>query len=234
MYLFHNFKARNDLCAEDKRLFDSYTGPVREVKKGSHLAREGETLECLHLIETGWACRYKMLRDGSEPITSLLLPGDISDNGQGLYSRLEFSIKAITPLRFTTIDSESAERLFERPRILRLFRASGHVSHSVALNWIINVSARSAEKRIANLLCECYARSHAAGLTYRGRYFFPLTQSEISSALGLSSVHVSRSMGKIKRKGLIENCDNKQILIKNWHGLATLGDFKHEDLELTS
>lgn len=172
MYLFHNLKSRLDLCDEDKRVFDSYTGPVREVKKGSHLAREGEVLECLHLIEKGWACRYKMLRNGREPITSLLLPGDISDNGQGLYNRLDYSIKAITPLRFTTIDSESAERLFERPRILRLFKASGHISHSVAMNWIVNISARNAEGRIANLLCECFARSHAAGMTYRGRYFF--------------------------------------------------------------
>ncbi|MGR4068039.1 Crp/Fnr family transcriptional regulator [Halomonas sp. LR3S48] len=234
MYLFHNFKARNDLCPEDKRIFNSHIGPMREVQKGSHLAREGDTLECLHVIERGWACRYKMLRDGSEPITSLLLPGDISDSGQGLYSRLEFSIKAITSLRFMTIDSESAERLFQRPRILRLFKVSGHISHSVALNWIINVSARSAEGRIANLLCECYARSYAAGLTYKGRYYFPLTQTEISDVLGLSSVHVSRSIGKIKRKGLIENCENKQIQIKNWRGLATLGDFKHADLELTA
>ncbi|WP_111411703.1 Crp/Fnr family transcriptional regulator [Billgrantia lactosivorans] len=232
MYLFHNFKARNDLCAEDKRIFDSHIGPVREVKKGSHLAREGDTLECLHLIENGWACRYRMLRDGSEPIASLLLPGDVSDNGQGLYSRLEFSIKAITPLRFSTIDSQSAERLFQRPRILRLFRACGHISHSMALNWIINVSARSAEGRIANLLCECYARSYAAGMTYQGRYFFPLTQTEISDVLGLSSVHVSRSMKKIKGKGLIENCDHRQVQIKDWHQLATLGDFRHEDLEL--
>ncbi|MBW6392021.1 Crp/Fnr family transcriptional regulator [Halomonas sp. Y3S6] len=207
---------------------------MRELQKGGHLAREGDTMRSLHLIEKGWACRYRMLRDGSKPITSLLLPGDISDNGQGLHTRLEFSIKAITPLRFNTIDSASAERLFERPRILRLFRTSGHISHSMALNWIINVSARSAEGRIANLLCECYARSHAAGLTFRGRYFFPLTQIEISDVLGLSSVHVSRSINKIKRKGLIENCDHKQIRIKNWHALALLGDFNHDDLELTS
>ncbi|MGQ4880010.1 Crp/Fnr family transcriptional regulator [Billgrantia sp. LNSP4103-1] len=230
MYFFHNFKSRNDLCDEDKRVFFSYMGPVREVRKGSHIVREGDTLACLHLIEKGWACRYKMLRDGRKPITSLLLPGDISDNGQGLYNRLDFSIKAITPLRFTTIDPESAERLFERPRILRLFKASGHMSHSVAMNWIVNVSARDAEGRIANLLCECYARSYAAGLTYQGRYFFPLTQEEMSDVLGLSSVHVSRSMNKIKRKGLIEHCDHKQIRIKNWQGLASLGDFKPHNL----
>ena len=232
MYLFHNLKSRLDLCDEDKRVFDSYTSPVREVKKGSHLAREGEVLECLHLIEKGWACRYRMLHNGREPITSLLLPGDISDNGQGLYNRLDYSIKAITPLRFTTIDSESAERLFERPRILRLFKASGHISHSVAMNWIVNISARNAEGRIANLLCECYARSHAAGMTYQGRYFFPLTQTEISEVVGLSSVHVSRSLNKIKRKGLIESCDHRQIHIKNWHGLAALGDFRAENLSL--
>ncbi|MCE8031536.1 Crp/Fnr family transcriptional regulator [Halomonas sp. MCCC 1A11057] len=234
MYLFHNFKERNDLCDEDKRLFATCTGPAREVRKGSHLAREGEPLECLHLIEKGWACRYKMLPDGSEPITSLLLPGDLSDSGMGLHTRMDFSIKALTPLRFTTINPESAERLFKRPRILRLFKASGHMSHNVALNWIINVSARSAEGRIANLLCECYARSHAAGLTYKGRYFFPLTQLEISDVLGLSSVHVSRSISKIKRKGLIENCDNRQIRIMNWSGLATLGGFRQENMEFLS
>ncbi|MBA2778976.1 Crp/Fnr family transcriptional regulator [Billgrantia kenyensis] len=231
MYLFHNFSARKDLCDEDKRIFHYHTGPVRELRKGGHLARAGEILEHLHLIEGGWACRYKPMRDGSEPITSLLLPGDISDNGQGFSNRMEFSIKAITPLRFTTINAESAERLFERPRILRLFKISGHMSHSVALKWIVNVSTRSAEERIANLLCECYSRSHAAGLTYQGRYFFPLTQTQVSNVVGLSSVHVSRSLNKIKRRGLIENCANQQIRIRNWPELAELGDFQEAALE---
>ncbi len=228
MYLFHNFTARNDLCDEDKRVFRNSVGPPREVKKGSHLAREGDVLDRLHLIEKGWACRYKTLQDGSAPITSLLLPGDVSDNGQGLHCKLDFSIKAITRVRFATIQPECAEKLFDRPRILRLFRTSGHMSLCFARSWLINVSSRSAEGRIANLLCECYARSRAAGLTFKGRYFFPLTQVEISEALGLSSVHVSRSLNKIKRKGLIENCDNKQIQIKNWHGLAALGGFQHD------
>ncbi|MCC5883397.1 MAG: Crp/Fnr family transcriptional regulator [Halomonas sp.] len=228
--MFHNFKARKDLCEEDKELFDSHTSSIREVKKGSHLAREGDVLDCLHLIDAGWACRYRVLRDGSRPITSLLLPGDVSDNGQGLSNTLDFSIRAITPVRYMTIDSESVQRLFERPRILRLFKASAHMSYSVAMNWIVNVSRRSAEGRIANLLCECYARSYAAGLTFQGRYFFPLTQTEISDVLGLSSVHVSRSMSKIKSKGLIENEHHKQIRIMDWPALAALGDFKQESL----
>lgn len=232
MLLFQNFKARKDLSEEDKQLFDSHTSPVREARKGSHLAHEGEVLDCLHLIETGWACSYRILRDGRRPITSLLLPGDISDSGPGLHSTLDFSIRAITPLRYKTIDSENAERLFERPRILRLFKASSHMSHSVAMNWIVNVSVRSAEGRIANLLCECYARSHAAGLTYEGRYFFPLTQTEISDVLGLSSVHVSRSLSKIKSKGLIENDQHKQIRIMDWPALAALGEFREEALSL--
>lgn len=230
MYLFHNFKARKDLCEEDKQVFDSHTSPVRELKKGSHLAREGDVLDRVHLIENGWACRYRILQDGRRPITSLLLPGDISDNGLGLNNPIDFSIKAITPVRYITIDSESVERLFERPRILRLFKASAHMSYSVAMNWIINVSARSAEGRIANLLCECYARSQAAGLTFEGRYFFPLTQTEISDVVGLSSVHVSRSLSKIKNKGLIENEHHKQIRIMDWPALAALGDFKQENL----
>lgn len=50
--------------------------------------------------------------------------------------------------------------------------------------------------------------------------------------MGLSSVHVSRSLNKIKRKGLIESCDHRQIRINNWRGLAALGDFRADNLAL--
>ena len=49
---------------------------------------------------------------------------------------------------------------------------------------------------MAHLLCELYVRLKAVGLTNGDGYAFPLTQAEFGDALGLSTVHVNRTLAR--------------------------------------
>jgi hypothetical protein len=53
---------------------------------------------------------------------------------------------------------------------------------------------------------------------------FPVTQAEIAAALGLSTVHVNRSMKSLSRDRLI-TYGNHSITILNWQSLQRAGQF---------
>jgi CRP-like cAMP-binding protein len=62
--------------AELKCLADMQLNPVR-VKRGQQLTHEGQTGHRAFLIQVGWACSYKLLRDGGRQIISFPIAGDI-------------------------------------------------------------------------------------------------------------------------------------------------------------
>jgi len=62
--------------AELKCLADMQLSPVR-VKRGQQLTHEGQTGHRAFLIQVGWACSYKLLRDGGRQIISFPIAGDI-------------------------------------------------------------------------------------------------------------------------------------------------------------
>jgi CRP-like cAMP-binding protein len=69
-----------------------------------------------------------------------------------------------------------------------------------------------------------FLRHKAAGLATDHAFEFPITQTEIADALGLSSVHVNRTLQDLRAQGLIG--DQGQILkILDWEGLKQVGEF---------
>ncbi|HYC64485.1 MAG TPA: helix-turn-helix domain-containing protein, partial [Reyranellaceae bacterium] len=66
-----------------------------------------------------------------------------------------------------------------------------------------------------------------------GRSFeLPLTQTALADALGLTSVHVSRTLRKLRKRGLIE-VDRRQITILKPRDEGAYGEFGHDHLHET-
>ena len=69
--------------------------------------------------------------------------------------------------------------------------------------WLLNIGRRSARERLAHLLCEYAYRLDEQGLAEPGGYEFKMTQEQIGDALGLTAVHVNRSIRALEKDGLI-------------------------------
>jgi CRP-like cAMP-binding protein len=86
---------------------------------------------------------------------------------------------------------------------------------------------------MAHLFCEFLTRLKAVDLVENGNGFdFPVTQSELGDALGLSNVHVNRVAQDLRGKGLIA-WERNTLTILDWDGLAALGEFEPTYLHLT-
>jgi DNA-binding transcriptional regulator LsrR (DeoR family) len=77
---------------------------------------------------------------------------------------------------------------------------------------------------MAHLFCELFLRLEVAGKTSGLSYEFPLTQEQVASCLGLTQVHVNRTLQQLRRRGLIE-LENKRLTILNLPELQSIAEF---------
>jgi hypothetical protein len=78
-----------------------------------------------------------------------------------------------------------------------------------------------------------YVRLHATGAIAVGKFEFhiPITQIELSYAVGLSPVHVNRTLQSLRRDRLI-GYQRSSIHIEDWPGLRKAGEFDATYLHL--
>jgi hypothetical protein len=107
------------------------------------------------------------------------------------------------------------------------------IDGAIYREWIANVGRRDARSRTAHILCEFALRQESAGLANRSKYDLPLTQEQIADAVGLTPVHVNRTLKALEASGLIER-QRRSVTIADWEALSRAGDFDpcylHQDL----
>jgi CRP-like cAMP-binding protein len=75
-------------------------------------------------------------------------------------------------------------------------------------------------------------RLRAVGLQKGNTVPLPLTQAEVGDALGLSTVHVNRTLQDLRKEDLLE-WDNGVLRVLDWERLTLIGEFEptylHQD-----
>ena len=90
-------------------------------------------------------------------------------------------------------------------------------------------AARSAYERVGHLLLELLVRLKSAGLTENMSFEIPLTQELIADALGLTTVHVNRTIRALREDKLI-SVEGKIMTVLDFEALSRLSDFQNSYL----
>lgn len=213
------------LSGADRGLLGSALQGERSVPARHDLIREGDEPGPVFVMLEGWACRYKLLHDGSRQIVALLMPGDFCDAHVGILREMDHNIGTITAAVVATIKRERMEELFEgHPQIIRAFWWSQLVDEGVLRAWIVSMGRRSSIERVAHLTCELYLRMRNIGLASDDRCEMPLTQMVIADALGLTPVHVNRVLRKLREQNVME-LNGKALVIHDAEQLARIAGF---------
>lgn len=205
---------------------------VVNVEADTDIVREGDTpTECRLLLE-GWTCRYVPLKDGRPQILGLQLAGDALDLQGFLRGEMDHVIATLTPCRIGIIPHGVLHGLVERhPGIGRLIQVETATEAAITRRWLLNAGHRQAYAGMAHLICELFTRAAAAGMTEAFRFPMPLTQTELGSALGLTSVHANRTMKRLQQAGLVsKRC--RWMTIEDWDGLRKVAEFDPAYLNL--
>ena len=221
------------LSQNDRAILDRAASErVRKFGPRVDIAREGDRPKDVHLILSGWACRYKQLEDGRRQVVSFFLPGDLCDLNIFILREMDHSIGTITPVSIADLSRDFFDEMSaDHPRIITAFWWESLVNAAVQREWTMNLGQRTALERMAHLLCEIFFRLRIAGLTREESCDFPLTQADLADATGLSKVHVNRTLQELRSAGLIV-LKGKMLAVPNLERLMSAGMFNANYLHL--
>jgi CRP-like cAMP-binding protein len=220
------------LSDAEKRAWQTAPLHVRHVRSRADIIAEGDSPSEINLVTEGFACRYKLLGDGRRQITGLLIPGDICDLRALLLRRMDHGVAALCGCQVSQISHQGLFDIIEKyPRVgLALWRDT-MLDNAIYRQWLTNVGRRSAYQRLAHLLCEVWWRLDVVGMTHGGTYELPVTQTDIGDAMGLSVVHVNRTLQHLRADGLIA-LQSSVVVVRDWARLQAVGEFDPAYLQL--
>ncbi len=224
-FLVRKLEQFGPLSEEERRLVEATAFVVRDVEADQDIARVGERLLHCPLLLDGFACRYRSLESGQRQIMAFLVPNDLCDLTSLLLRKLDHSIGTLTAARVAFIPHAAVLGWTKQyPALGQLLWRATLVDAAVAREWIVNVGRRTAYQRTAHLLCELMLRMRAAGRARGLACEMPLTQIELADALGLTPVHVNRTLQWLRGESLIE-LGSGTLTVRNWRELKRAGGF---------
>jgi CRP-like cAMP-binding protein len=177
-------------------------------------------------VNDGWAIRYQSLDDGRRQILNILMPGDMFDMEVFVAAKADHSVMAVTEMELLTLTPNDA--------MFGIFR--GDENLSLAFWWaavqeeamlrqqIVRNGRRTAIERVAHFLMEMHRRAVIVDEGEHNGFHFPLTQTIIGDALGLSHIHVNRVLGRLTAQGFIKR-DRNWVELVDRKALAEISEF---------
>jgi CRP-like cAMP-binding protein len=150
----------------------------------------------------GWACRYKVLPNGTRQVLTFLMPGDCCDLHIGLLAEMDHSIQTITPALVATVERDEMDIIMDRHRgVAKAMYVSQLVDEGTMRAWITSMGRRASIERVAHLMCELYLRARNIGLTAEASLVLPLSQLLLADSLGMTPVHLNRVLKELRLSG---------------------------------
>jgi CRP-like cAMP-binding protein len=212
-------------AAENQIISDMCQGqasayPIRAIVGAS---REGG--ESLRFIASGWICRVRELKDGRRQLIQLLLPGDAVLSVSG--SPRNHFLQSLTPAQLidgSAFASAAAEPQ-RYPAIGRALTRLAEFERTLLMEYVVRLGRQAAVERVAHLLMEVRVRLGIVGMAEHDELPFRMTQEAMSDLLGLSPVHINRTLMTLKRTGLISIAHGRVNLL-DVPALEKLAEFR--------
>lgn len=192
----------SQLGPEEITALGQATSHPRKVSTRTDLIREGDRPGPVFVILEGWACRYKVLPNGTRQVLAYLMPGDCCDLHIGLLAEMDHSIQTITSATVCTIERDLMDSLMDRHRgIAKAMYIAQLVDEGTMRAWITSMGRRSSLERVAHLMCELYLRARNIGLISGSQLALPLSQLLLADSLGMTPVHLNRVLKVLRESG---------------------------------
>ncbi|HLI10031.1 MAG TPA: Crp/Fnr family transcriptional regulator [Alphaproteobacteria bacterium] len=198
-------KPVGDTVGADEFKTSRPTATQERFAKGVDIIRQGYPVGYVFLVLSGWAMRYRILENGERQIVNFVLPGDVVGIPGMFVEDALYTVSALTEisaLRFS--QSAMATAISENSKLATQILVLSAKESLTLAEHLTEVGRRSAYDRIGHLFLELSSRSKPATHSDGGLHWLPLTQEIIGDALGLSSVHISRTLTKMRREGVVE------------------------------
>ena len=197
---------RRDIVSQDECVaLDSVMEPVQIVPAGQSLVCPGDRPSSSTLLIKGFCARFNLLRDGSRSVTQISVPGDFIDLHSLLMTQMDHGIVALSDCLISKAPHDRIIAVTTRhPYLARLLWLDTTIDAAIHRQWLHRMGTQDAVGRLAHLICEIETRLEVVDEAGPDGFDLPLTQIDLADCLGLSTVHVNRTLMTLRRADLIE------------------------------
>lgn len=187
--------------------------------------KEGDRPHRASFVESGLVSRYQTLRGGERQIMSFHIAGDLVDLQSALVVIADHGVRTHCATRIVTVAHADVLRAAANyPELGRAFWFDTLCDAAIFREWTVNLGRRKSHERTAHLILEMAALYERAGLAEDDTFEFPITQSDLSDALGMTAIHLNRVLQSLRRDRLIRT-HARSITIENRAALTALAGF---------
>jgi CRP/FNR family transcriptional regulator len=195
--------------------------PLRFAGRDASLARAGGPEPPIFLLHSGFAYRSCRLPDGRRAILDILVPGDITGLDHIVLPSPIADITAADRLSYRALGGATVRALMADQsialHILSLIAEARWRSDRLAAS----LGRLDAHARICLMLLDIYQRLHRREVVKRPSFNLPFTQEQIADHLGLTLVHVNRTLRRLREERLVL-VDRQVVIITDLNRLRDL------------
>ncbi len=230
--LLRKLQTHSSLDEEDRQAILALPYTLKTLESHSYTIREGDPPEACAVLVSGFAFRQKLTGDGARQIVAVHIPGEPLDFQSLFLDVADHNVQTLTRAEVAFIPRIELQKLARsRPSVAHAILVMILVEASIFREWVLNVGRRDSRARLAHLLCEFAIRLEAQGLADENGYELPMTQEQLADALGLTSVHVNRTIMALEAEGFIDR-DKRRVRFPDWRRMRDIGDFNQRYLHL--
>ncbi|WP_458095082.1 Crp/Fnr family transcriptional regulator [Roseomonas sp. WA12] len=226
-FLFRRLNGLSALTPADRALL-SFVSPSTQLHHGGEeLNEQGEPVREARLILSGWAGTVRVLPDGRRQIFRLMLPGDVigrCDQPQPLALSTTQALTVLETVELEPVLAPLRADAASQSRLREALCLDAALEQAALLDHLMRLGRQTAMERTAHLLLELRHRLSAVGLAGPDRFPLPLTQETLADTLGLSTVHMNRTLQELRRARLLR-LERGQVELPDPDRLAGIADY---------
>lgn len=192
---------------------------AKVYRPNSMLCRQGDDDDRVFFVKSGWGLLYRGLPNGERQILDTPLRNDV------------VGFRSVEGPRFAALASVTEMSVFEIPNreLAEAMRSDGTLGlriagslarqNAILSEHLMNAGRRDAITKAAHFLLELEERLSSVGMSALGRYECPLTQHELADILGMTTVHVNRTLRELRnadlasfKSGHVDVIDRKKMV----------------------
>jgi CRP-like cAMP-binding protein len=220
------------LSPDDRKAVLKVRGEVRSLRRHSDILTAGQVPNYSVVLIRGLLSRYSARQDGTSQIHSFYIAGDTPSLETIHIDYMDHNLGAAVDSTIGVVPHEELHALMaDRPNVLSLIWRESLIQAAVFREWLLRNSQLPAHSAMAHLFCEIFVRSKIAGHVDGDSCEFAVTQDMLAAALGLTSVHVNRTLQLLRESGMVEHKGGR-LFIHDYQRLAETAEFDPQYLHL--
>lgn len=219
-----------ELSEADRKLLSELERDAQVYPAGAILRSVDQFNAPLYTLRSGWACSIRLLPDGRRQILEIFRGSQIMGLNEVGLEQAQTELVALTEIEACPFPQKALLQVLAQSASLAslLFMTIAR-DNAVLQERIMNIGKKNGVERLAHFLLELKSRIGCD----TNEIDVPFNQTVIGDALGMTSVHVSRSLAQLRKLGLLDT-SGKVFRILDPAALADFGSFCPKYLSIRS